>query len=316
MVAGAAALRFCLPCDRFLSHVRHCRWFFFCCCGCVQRCNRGMVDGSAQRCALSACSCICRERGFVRWGSNNKCVVVQGRRGLFIVECVLSGCGCCSIAFLFAVRPLPLTCAPLQMVLLILWMCTTVQQGHGRRLSSAFRAIGLQLHLSGTWLCSLGVKQAVRWDAEREGGRVGCYNVFIVECVLSGCGCCSIAVLFAVRPLPLTCAPLQVVLILLLWMCTTVQQGHGRRLGSALRAISLQLHLSGTWLCSLGVTQHPTLILLLWMCTTVQQGHGRRLGSEWRAIGLPLHLSGTWLCSLGVTQQVCCCAREKGVIYC
>ena len=65
--ARAAVFRLCLPCDRFLSHARHCRWSF-CCCGCVQRYNRGMVDGSAQRGARLSCSCICRERGFVRWG--------------------------------------------------------------------------------------------------------------------------------------------------------------------------------------------------------------------------------------------------------
>ena len=27
--ARAAVLRFCLPCDRFLSHARHCRWQSF-----------------------------------------------------------------------------------------------------------------------------------------------------------------------------------------------------------------------------------------------------------------------------------------------
>ena len=26
--ARAAVLRFCLPCDRFLSHARHCRWLY------------------------------------------------------------------------------------------------------------------------------------------------------------------------------------------------------------------------------------------------------------------------------------------------
>ena len=65
--ARAAVLWFSLPCDRFFSHARHCRLLFQCC-GCVQRCNRGMVDGSAQRGAHVSCSCICRERGFVRWG--------------------------------------------------------------------------------------------------------------------------------------------------------------------------------------------------------------------------------------------------------
>jgi hypothetical protein len=38
-------------------------------CACTgQRCNRGMVHGSAQRGTLLYRSCICRERGFVRWG--------------------------------------------------------------------------------------------------------------------------------------------------------------------------------------------------------------------------------------------------------
>jgi hypothetical protein len=78
--ARAAVLRFCLPCDRFLSHARHCRWLFQCC-GCVQRYNRKMDDGSAQRGALCFCSCICRERGFVRWGSHTRCVVLLCREG-------------------------------------------------------------------------------------------------------------------------------------------------------------------------------------------------------------------------------------------
>ncbi len=34
-----------------VSYVCHCRWLFQCC-RCVQQCNRGMVDGSAQRGAL------------------------------------------------------------------------------------------------------------------------------------------------------------------------------------------------------------------------------------------------------------------------
>jgi len=78
-----------------------------------------------------------------------------------MVACVLSVCACCSVAVLFALRPLPLSCAPLQVLFLMLWTCTTVQQGCGRQLSSAWCATILQLHLLGTWLCSLGVKQQV-----------------------------------------------------------------------------------------------------------------------------------------------------------
>ena len=125
----------------------------------------------------------------------------------------LNVCACCSVAVLFALRPLPLSRAPLQVLVLpMLWMCTTVQQGHGRRLSSAWRAIGLQLHLSGTWLCSLVVGHQVRCLC-REGVEDvrGCEG-------LSVCACCSVAVLFALRPLPLSRAPLQVVLLLLLSM--------------------------------------------------------------------------------------------------
>jgi len=50
-----------------------------------------MVDGSAQRGARLSCSCICRERGFVRWGLQlSKCVFVEGGKSevTFIVACV------------------------------------------------------------------------------------------------------------------------------------------------------------------------------------------------------------------------------------
>jgi hypothetical protein len=166
-IARAAVLRFCLPCDLFLSHARHCRWCCcFQCCGCVQRCNRGMVDGSAQRGTLWSCSCICREkfweRGFVRWGLGRRWVVVQGGDGRD---------SCCYVRAEFCIARaavlrfcLPCDCflshaRHLQVFLLVimLWMCTTVQQGHGRRLSSAWRAVVSKLHLSGTWLCSLRV---------------------------------------------------------------------------------------------------------------------------------------------------------------
>ncbi len=80
------------------------------------------------------------------------------------------GCACverlrvlpCIIMVMFPLRPCFLSCAQLQMVLLMLPMCTTVKRGHGRRLSSVWRAGFLQLHRSGTWFCSLGVKYQVR----------------------------------------------------------------------------------------------------------------------------------------------------------
>ncbi len=173
--------------------------------------------------------------------------------GCLIVACVLSFDACCSIVVLFALRSLPLSCAPLQIVVFpILLKCTTAQQGHGRRLSSAWRATLSQLHLSGTWLCSLGVPHIVRYCAG-SGRIVVVYCCVRVEClcVLQHCGSGGPAP----ASFPLSCAPLQVVLLPILWMCTTVQQGHGRLLSSARRALITQLHLSGTWLCSLGVQQ-------------------------------------------------------------
>ena len=91
---------------------------------------------------------------------------------------------------------------------------------------------------------------------EEEGGG---HCVLLRACFVF-CVWCGIAALFALRPLPLSCAPLQVMVIPpLLWMCTTLQREHGRRLTSAWRANILQLHLSGTWLCSLGVTTQTQL---------------------------------------------------------
>jgi hypothetical protein len=114
----------------------------------------------------------------------------EGGDGVLMVACVSSVCACCVVAVMFALRPLAFSRAPLQVVLpLILWTCTTVQQGHGRRLSSAWRAIGLQLRLLGTWLCSLGDPQEVRCCAGRGWGWSvdGCVRV---EClrVLQSCG--------------------------------------------------------------------------------------------------------------------------------
>ena len=80
--------------------------------------------------------------------------------GVLMVAWVLSVCASRRAAvlwFCLPLQPLAASRAPLQMVSLQLWTCTTVQQGRGRRLSSAWRAFGLQLHLLGTWLCSLGV---------------------------------------------------------------------------------------------------------------------------------------------------------------
>jgi hypothetical protein len=60
--------------DRLLSQARLCR--FHRCRGFVQQCNRGMVNGSAQRGALLSCSCIGRELGHVRGGCQKRCVAV------------------------------------------------------------------------------------------------------------------------------------------------------------------------------------------------------------------------------------------------
>ena len=133
---------------------------------------------------------------------------------MVIVACLFF-CAYFGIAVLFALRPLPFSCAPLQVVvlLLMLWMCTTVLRGHGQRLSSAWRVFILQPHLSGTWLCLL-----VRCC---EGSVVeGC---FILRSFFVFCACCSVSVLFAPRPLPFSCAPLQVVL-LMLWIFTATAQ--------------------------------------------------------------------------------------------
>jgi hypothetical protein len=125
---------------------------------------------------------------------------------------------CCGIVLSLPLRPLPLSCAPLQPVLRMLLICTTVQQGYGRRLSSAWRVISPQLHLSGTWLCSLGVGLQVRFCAWVDNCFFYCCGVFCV-CITAVLRCTS--VLFALRPLSLSCTPLQVVLLPTLWMCTT-----------------------------------------------------------------------------------------------
>jgi len=106
-----------------------------------------------------------------------------------MVACVSSVCACCGVVVMFALRPLAVSCAPLQMESLMLRTCTPVQQGRGRR--SAWHAGILQLHQLGAWLCSLGVLQQVRCCAGRggEGGWSvdGCVRV---ECLrlLRCCG--------------------------------------------------------------------------------------------------------------------------------
>jgi hypothetical protein len=136
---------------------------------------------------------------------------------------------------------------PLQIMSRMLWICTTVQREHGRRLNSVWRAMIMQLYLLVAWFCSLGVPQPVRCCSCFEAG------MFMVASVWSVCACCRIMVMFPLRPRFLSCA-LQTS-IPMLWMCTTVQRGHGRRLSSVWRAIILQLPRSGAWLCSLGVLQ-------------------------------------------------------------
>ena len=61
----------------------------------------------------------------------------------------------------FALPAIAVSLGPLQVHIPMLLICTTVQQGHGRRLSSAWRAAFLQLHLLGTWPSSRGVGQQV-----------------------------------------------------------------------------------------------------------------------------------------------------------
>ena len=69
-------------------------------CGCVDgddgdeccirscTCTGNVVDSSAQRGSRLFCSCICREHGFVCWGSHSKCVDVQCGEGGGQLLCV------------------------------------------------------------------------------------------------------------------------------------------------------------------------------------------------------------------------------------
>jgi hypothetical protein len=215
-----------------------------------------MVDGSAQRGALLSCCYICWERGFVRWGCHSRCVVVQGGRGVvgFVfcslrVEClrVLQHCGSvCPVADSSLMRATAATVSDVVDVYNSATGAWSTAQLSVLRGNLAAASVGnVALFAGGETASALLC---------RERGMV---VTVVYGCVrmLNVCVCCIIAVLFAPRPLPLSCAPLQVVVILMLWMCTTEKQGHGRRLSSACGVAILQLYLSGTWLCSLGVKQ-------------------------------------------------------------
>jgi hypothetical protein len=68
------------------------------------------------------------------------------------------------------------------------WTCTTVHQGHGRRLSSAWHDAVSKLHLLETWPSSRGVIQdswgvmeVMCFDGLRGGcGSGGCVGVLLV----------------------------------------------------------------------------------------------------------------------------------------
>ncbi len=87
------------------------------------------------------------------------------------------------------------------------------------------------------------------------------------------------------------------------WICTTVQQGHGRRLSSVWRAVIWQLHRSAALPYSQGVGWWALTPMSL-ICTTVQQGCGRRRSSAWLEVILQLHLLELWPCSQGVSTEV------------
>ena len=124
---------------------------FFRCCGLVQQCNGGVVDGSAQRGSLSTCSHVGWEYGAVRWGLDTK-YVAWARVGH---------------AF---------SCELLQVQFLMLLTCTTVQRGRGRQLGSAWRAVGSQPRRLGTWRCSLG---AAYICLTKYLGEVGCAKIVV-----------------------------------------------------------------------------------------------------------------------------------------
>jgi hypothetical protein len=78
------------------------------------------------------------------------------------VVCCVCVCVRRVLVFVCALQVLAISLGSLQMIKdPVLLMCTTVYQGHGRRLSSAWRALFLQLLLLETWPSSRGVIQEV-----------------------------------------------------------------------------------------------------------------------------------------------------------
>jgi hypothetical protein len=70
------------------------------------------------------------------------------------------------------------SCLPIQVTCQMPWICTTVQQGYGRQLSSAWHAINLQRHRLETWLWPRAVGKEVCC-------RAGVWRIFyVIACVL------------------------------------------------------------------------------------------------------------------------------------
>ena len=75
-----------------------------------------------------------------------------------VCMCFMFVCGAALMLRVFALQVPAVSSGPLQVVFIPMpLICTTVQQGHGPRLSSAWLDFLLQLHLLGTWPSSRGV---------------------------------------------------------------------------------------------------------------------------------------------------------------
>ena len=107
---------------------------------------------------------------------------------------------CDAVLFLeFALRAVAVSLGPLQVLYRMPLICTTVQQRHGRRLGSAWRALTLQLHLLGTWPSSREVTRAACWyGLWGSWGTEGC--VCMCMCFMFVCGAVLLLV-FALRAL-------------------------------------------------------------------------------------------------------------------
>jgi hypothetical protein len=81
------------------------------------------------------------------------------------------------------------------------------------------------------------------------GGQGALLRLLLFCSVVSECFCCICLAI----PVVHSRASLKVMFHLMLWTCTTAEQGLGRPLDSALRALIFQLHLFGTRFCLLGV---------------------------------------------------------------